>query len=90
VLTVTVFGIVGLTAVPVLAAIWTDAELTGPTTGRVGETLTYTVRVLQCEGEHLGESRYECILGRGYFVTISFRDNNGQIPIAYAYARGER
>ncbi len=56
VLTVTVFGIVGLTAVPVLAAIWTDAELTGPTTGRVGETLTYTVRVLQCEGEHLGKA----------------------------------
>ncbi len=69
-LTFAMFGIVALTAVPVSAAL--KLTLSGPTTGNVGERLTFTVKAEDCRVV-MPENRESCSdWSAGYGVTFRF------------------
>ncbi len=56
---VTVISIIDL-AEPVSAIQWNTADLSGPSTGFEGDTLTYTARVYYCKGDSSAYSPTWC------------------------------
>ena len=80
-------GAVVFAATPVAADIWYKGELSGPTAGKVGDTLTYSVQAWECSGSKPGEtpsvpagevpggSAY-CSPLVGYFTTFSVGDQS--------------
>ncbi len=56
VLTVTALAAATLVSIPVSADVWWKGELSGPTTGKAGDTFTYNVQAYECSGLKPGET----------------------------------